>query len=265
MNLNIENKVALVTGGVQGIGSSITRNLLDEGARVIATSRSQEAIDKFINELDKKYVENLTCIISQLTEPGEILALHDQIKHQNHSVDILVNNAGHTMNITDPFCSIEDWQKVWALNFNVVVELVNLLVPDMKQKKWGRIVNITSCAGLENSGPVTFSTVKAALTAYTRSMGRVLAIEEPGIVMSALFPGVVITKGGHWEEVLKNNPEHAEKYLAERCPVGRFGEIDEIGPIVALYCSELASFCHGAIIPVDAGQSKHFMYFNYME
>ena len=83
--------------------------------------------------------------------------------------------------------------------------------------------------------------------------------------MTALFPGVVITKGGHWEEVLKVNPSHAEKYIAERCPVGRFGEIDEVGPIVAIYCSQLASFCHGAIIPVDAGQSKHFMYFNYMD
>ena len=90
-------------------------------------------------------------------------------------------------------------------------------------------------------------------------------MEEEGIVMSAVFPGVVMTKGGHWEEVLKTRPEHAEKYLSERCPLGRFGEIDEIGPIVAIYCSQLASFSHGAIIPVDAGQSKHFMSFNYME
>jgi len=134
----------------------------------------------------------------------------------------------------------------------------------MKESKWGRIVNITSCAGLENSGPVTFSSVKAVTSAYTRSMGRVLAIEEPGIVMTAIFPGVVITKGGHWEEVLKTNPKHAENYLKERCPVGRFGEIDEIGRVVAFYCSDLASFCHGAIIPVDAGQSKHYMAHNYL-
>ena len=142
------------------------------------------------------------------------------------------------MNITDPFCNISDWHKVFKLNFDIPVQLVNKVVPSMKKNKWGRIVNITSCAGLENSGPVSFSTVKAALTAYTRSMGRVLAIEEPGIVMTAIFPGVVVTKGGHWEAVLKTNPEHAEQYLKERCPIGRFGEIDEIGPIVALYCSE---------------------------
>ncbi len=264
MKLGIKDKVALVTGGIQGIGSSITSNLLAEGCRVIATTRSSDAIDKF-KELNPKNIENLICIKSSLTEKGDIDALYSEIKDKGYEIDILVNNAGHTMDITDPFCSIEDWKKVWALNFDVVIELVNLCVPDMKKNKWGRIVNITSCAGLENSGPVTFSTVKAALSAYTRSMGRVLAIEEEGIVMTALFPGVVLTKGGHWEEVLKTNPSHAEKYLAERCPVGRFGEIDEIGPIVSVYCSQLASFCHGAIIPVDAGQSKHFMYFNYME
>jgi 3-oxoacyl-[acyl-carrier protein] reductase len=264
MKLGIENRVALVTGGVQGIGSSITRNLLDEGATVIATSRSQDAIDQFLAETGRSEGK-LIPLRSGLTEDGSIPELMATIRELNLHVDILVNNAGHTMNVTDPHCSIEDWRAVFRLNYEVPEQLINALVPGMKSRKWGRIVNITSCAGLENSGPVTFSTVKAALTAYTRSMGRVLAIEEPGLVMTAVFPGVVLTKGGHWEHVLATNPEHAEKYLRERCPLGRFGEIDEIGPIVAVYCSQLASFCHGAIIPVDAGQSKHFMSFNYME
>jgi 3-oxoacyl-[acyl-carrier protein] reductase len=200
-----------------------------------------------------------------LTSEGALDLLANKIASLGFQVDILVNNAGHTMNVTDPWCSINDWREVFRLNFEVPVQLINKIVPGMKARGWGRVVNITSCAGLENSGPVTFSTVKAALTAYTRSMGRVLAIEAPGVVMTAVFPGVVVTKGGHWEAVLANNPSHAQKYLSERCPLGRFGEIDEIGPIVAIYCSELASFCHGSIIPVDAGQSKHFMSFNYME
>lgn len=264
MDLDIKNKFALVTGGAQGIGSSITKNLLKEGANVILTSRSTEAIDEFIDE-NKKYKDSIYPIHTELLDKNSIDELFKQAISINQNIEILVNNAGHTLNITDPHCSIDDWHSVFKLNFDVPIQLINLLLPQMKKNKWGRVVNITSCAGLENSGPVTFSTVKAALTAYTRSMGRVLAIEEPGIVMSAVFPGVVLTKGGHWEEVLKTNPEHAKKYLAERCPLGRFGEVDEIGPIVAMYCSELASFSHGAIIPVDAGQSKHFMSFNYME
>jgi 3-oxoacyl-[acyl-carrier protein] reductase len=263
MKLGIEGKVALVTGGIQGIGSSITRNLLNEGVTVIATSRSKNAIDQFT--ANEPINGKLITLQTELTDADSIADLMETIKNIGVEIDILVNNAGHTMNITDPYCPILDWRSVFRLNFEVPVQLANSCIPGMKSRKWGRIVNITSCAGLENSGPVTFSTVKAALTAYTRSMGRVLALEEPGVVMTAIFPGVVLTKGGHWEKVLETNPEHAQQYLKERCPLGRFGEIDEIGPIVAVYCSQLASFCHGSIVPVDAGQSKHFMYFNYME
>ena len=133
----------------------------------------------------------------------------------------------------------------------------------MSKMNWGRIVNITSCAGLENSGPITFTAAKAALTAYTRSMGRVLAIEDPNIVMTALYPGVINTKGGHWEKILKDNPEHAKKYLRERCPLGRFGNVEEFAPAVAFYCSELASIAHGSIVGFDGGQSKHFTQYNY--
>ena len=264
MDLGISGKTALVTGGVQGIGEAITRSLLEEGAYVFATSRSKEKIQELNNELMGQN-KNFQFVNCALTEVGEPERLRDIISNSGKSIDILINNAGHTLGVTDPYCSLDDWHRVFALNFDLAVNMVNLFTPGMKKRKWGRIVNITSCAGLENSGPVTFSTVKAALTAYTRSMGRVLATEEPGVVMTALFPGVVLTKGGHWEEVLKTNPSHAEQYLRERCPIGRFGAIEEIGPLVAIYCSEIASFCHGAIIPADAGQSKHFMYHNYMD
>jgi len=264
MDLRIEGKTALVTGGVQGIGESITKNLLAEGVRVIATSRSQEAIDEF-RASDFPGKTHFFARRTELTGEKDVDRLIASLAADEIAIDILVNNAGHTLNVTDPHCSIEDWRRVFALNFELPIRLVNALTSGMKARDWGRIVNITSCAGLENSGPVTFSVAKAALTAYTRSMGRVLAIESPNVVMTAVFPGVVVTKGGHWEQVIKTNPEHAQRYLNERCPLGRFGEIDEIGPVVAFYCSELASFCHGAIVPADAGQSKHYMSFNYMD
>ena len=152
-----------------------------------------------------------------------------------------------------------------GLNFEIPVQICNLVIPIMKRKGWGRIVNITSVAGLENSGPVTYGVSKAALTVYTRTMGRILATEAKDVVMTAVFPGVVITKGGHWDKVLQTNPQHAESYLRERCPLGRFGKVDEISPVVVFYCSNFASFSHGAIIPVDAGQAKNYMYFNYMD
>ena len=263
MDLGIRGKTALVTGGAQGIGSAITVELAKEGVSVVFTSRNDEAIKEQMDLLGP-LAEVCTGIRSSLTDEGSIQKLVADVRKARGDIDILVNNAGHTLGVTDPHCSIADWRRVMRLNFEISVELTEAFLPGMKTRRWGRICNITSCAGLENSGPVTFSVAKAALTAYTRSMGRVLAIEEPGIVMTAVFPGVVITKGGHWEHVLATNPEHAEQYLKERAPLGRFGEIGEISPVVAFYCSQLASFSHGAIVPADAGQSKHYMYFNYL-
>ena len=88
-------------------------------------------------------------------------------------------------------------------------------------------------------------------------MARVLALEKTGIVMSAVLPGVVITEDGHWTQSNANS-DHAEKYLKDRTVLGRFGQPDEISPIVVLLCSEKASFCIGSVIPVEGGQARHY-------
>jgi NAD(P)-dependent dehydrogenase (short-subunit alcohol dehydrogenase family) len=136
------------------------------------------------------------------------------------------------------------------------VEMNNAALPHMIGQRWGRIVNITAGAGLENSGPVPYSAIKSAYTAYTRSMARVVAPD--GVVMSAVLPGVVLTEEGHWQNVLNERPEHAAKYLEERTVLKRFGKPEEIAPFVAVLCSNLASFAVGSIFPVEGGQARHF-------
>lgn len=240
MNLGLSGKIALVTGGATGIGAEIVDELRREGAAVSYTTRN---IPK-----DRHGIQ---------AYPWDAKKIIDQVReaHDGRAPDILVNNAGHTLDITDPYCDQADWLAIMRLNFSAPVGLVNAVVPYMKQQKWGRIVNITSCAGLENSGPVTYCVSKAALTAYTRAMGRILATEEPGIVMSAVYPSVIKTEGGHWS---RQSEEHAEKYLNERVPTKRFQRADEFSPVVAFYCSQHASACHGAIISADQGQSRHY-------
>lgn len=219
MNLGIEGKVALVTGGARGIGQSIVKTLFEERCSVYITTRTQP---------DARMPD---------------------------AVDILVNNAGSTLGMQDPH---GDYGPVMDLNFTAAKNMCDKYIPGMKERGWGRIVNISSCSGLEQRGPVAFTAAKAALTSYTRSMGLLLAKESPGIVMTAVFPGVVFTKGGHWDKVLEERPEHAEKYLREQVPVNRFGKPEEIAPLVAFLCSEHASFMHGALVAADGGLSKHF-------
>ena len=261
MKLGINKKNAFITGGANGIGEAISIDLAKAGANIYVTSRSQKNILDLKKKL-KKYGVKVDGVIVDFLKKNYLIKIKKFLQSKN--IEILVNNAGHNLNITNPYCSKKDWNNVLELNFFNSVNLCNYLIPKMKKNGWGRIVNITSCAGLENMGPVTYGVAKSALTAYTRTMGRILATESKNIVMSAVFPGVVITKGGHWDKILKNDPKRAKKYIKERMPLGRFGKPSEISPIVVFHCSQLASFSHGAIVPADAGQSRHYMYFNYL-
>lgn len=261
MDLKIKNKLALITGGANGIGEEISLELAKAGVDLLVTSRTKAPITSLKKKL-KKYKVEIKGIEVDFLKKGWEKSFFKKIKPYN--VDILVNNAGHNLNITDPYCSKKDWNKVLDLNFFAPVQICNNLIPGMKKNGWGRIVNITSCAGLENMGPITYGIAKSSLTTYTRTMGRILATEGGQVVMSAVFPGVVLTEGGHWEKVLRDDPERAMDYLKERCPLGRFGEPSEIAPVVAFYCSQHASFSHGAIIPADAGQARSYMYHNYL-
>lgn len=257
MDLGIRGKKALVTGGAVGIGEAIAVDLAKEGTRVVITSRNEAKLKQTLDRIGGREAGHLA-ILTDLTEEGAPEKCARQIRQDVGNLDIVVNNIGSTLGITDPYCSISDWRKVYRLVMEVAVEINNIFIPHMQEQKWGRIVNITAGAAMENSGPVPYCSMKAALTAYTRSMARILAMESPDVVMSAVLPGVVITEGGHWDTVMKERPEHAEKYLKERCPLGRFGQPSEISPMVVLLCSKMATFCHGSIVLVDAGQAKHY-------
>ena len=257
MDLGITGKRALVTGGASGIGKAVALDLAGEGVKVVITSRDKEKLDAALEELGGTEAGHYGVCI-ELTPEGAPKKLADDIWKNFGELDIVVNNIGGTLRILDPNCPISDWRRLSRLILEVAVEINNLFIPHMREQDWGRIVNITAGAGMENSGPVPYSSLKAAFTAYSRSMGRVLATQAKDVVMSAVLPGVVLTETGDWQRVLRENPEHAEKYLRERTPLGRFGMPSEISPMVVLLCSKLATFCQGSIVPVDAGQARHF-------
>lgn len=255
MEFGIKGKTALVTGGATGIGRAIVMGLAKEGVRIAFTSRNEVSLQetsKLLGGRDSGHFP-FQCNITDEGAPSEVVR---RAVENIGQIDIVVNNVGDTLGIVDPLCPISDWRSLFRLNLEVHVEINNLCIPHMKEKKWGRIVNITAGAAFENSGPVPYCAIKAAYTAYTRSMARVLAPDQ--IVMSAVLPGVVLTEEGHWQKVLMERPEHAEKYLNDRTSLKRFGRPEEISPMVVFLCSELASFCVGSIVPVEGGQARHF-------
>jgi 3-oxoacyl-[acyl-carrier protein] reductase len=262
MKINLKGKKAIVTGGGTGIGQAIVKALDNAGATVAFTSRYKDSIKETLKTLNKE--KKHLGIAIDLSKKGNVKKFHNIVKKKFKNVDILVNNIGHTLNIKNPFAKVNDWEKVMKLNFFTTVDMINHTVPDMKKKNWGRIINITSVAGMEISGPSSFNASKAALTAYTKSVGRSLALEKLNVVMTAVAPGIILTKRGHWNEKNKKS-KHAKNYLKNRTALKRFGTMDELTGIIVFLSSDYASFFHSSIIHADGGHSKHYMSDTYLK
>ena len=254
MDLKIRGRKALVTGAGRGLGRSIVQSLASEGVKVACVSRTKADLDDLLNSIGGVNEGHIGIAMDLMpyTAPKELLNRLLEFGE----LDIVVHNAGGTLDISNPFCSIEDWRKVYRFNFEIAVELNGLILPGMQKRNWGRVCHISSISAMENHGPVPYCAMKAALTAYTRSMGGVVAPD--GVVITAVLPGAVFTEGGYWDKTLKERPEHVSKYLSERQRIGRFGRPEEIGHYVAYLCSEIASFNTGSIVPIDGGQGRGY-------
>jgi 3-oxoacyl-[acyl-carrier protein] reductase len=259
MKIDLKGKVALVTGGATGLGRGMAIALSNANAKVIITSRYKNDIKKTLKFLNKDSFGYAL----DLTKKKDLDNLHSKIKKRFKRIDILINNIGHTLKVKDPFANLEDYEKVMKLNFFTSVATINKFIGGMKKRNWGRIINITSIAGIEISGPSAFNASKAALTAYTRSVGRQLAVEKKNIVMTCVAPGVIPTERGHWN--FKNTKsKHAKNYLKNRTALGRFGKVEELTGIIVFLSSDYSSFFHGSILQPDGGQSRQHMAFTYL-
>jgi len=256
VELGIQGRRVLVTGAGRGIGRAIALCLAMEGARVAVVSRTATDTEKLVVDMGGETLGHCHLAMDLVPE-GAPARLVDRIGEAGFGpIDIVVHNLGSTLEITDPFCSVDEWRDIWRLNLEIAVELNLLLLPGMRQRHWGRVVHIASIAATENQGPVPYCSVKAALTAYARSMGRVVAPD--GVIVTAVLPGAVFTEGGYWDQASRERPEHVQKYLSERMAIHRFGTPDEIGNAVAFLCSEQAAFFVGSVVPIDGGQGRSF-------
>jgi NAD(P)-dependent dehydrogenase (short-subunit alcohol dehydrogenase family) len=252
MDLGIRGRKALVTGGGRGLGRSIASCLAREGVRVAAVARTVEDVDAFVAAHGPEHLG----LPYDLMDDGAPERMVEELVARFGYPDIVVHNLGGTLDITDPYCGIADWRRVYRFNLEIAVELNVMLVPVMQKQKWGRVVHVSSIAALENQGTVPYCSIKAALNAYTRSFGRYVSAD--GVNVSAVMPGAVFTEAGYWDKASRERPDHVAKYLNERMAIKRFGTPDEIGQVVAFLCSEHASFIVGSAILADGGQGRAF-------
>jgi 3-oxoacyl-[acyl-carrier protein] reductase len=254
MDLGIRGKRALVTGASRGLGRAIAEDLAAEGVTVAVVARSREELDAFVAGHDAGH----RAFEFDLVEEGAPQALVTALERDFGLPDIIVHNVGGTLGVSDPLCGVDAWRASYRFNLEIAVELNHLLLPHLLKNNWGRVLHMSSIASLENQGPPTYCAMKAALTAYTRSVGRYVSAHN--IAVSAMLPGAVLTEGGYWDEASRERPEHVQKYLRERMAIQRFGTPQEISRFAVFLCSEHASFVSGAAFTVDGGQGRNFMY-----
>lgn len=256
MDLGIKDRVAIVTGGSRGLGRQIALSLAREGVKVAICGRTQDSLEKTLAEIKTHKVKAIA-IPADVTEPGAAQRIYDTTVEQLGPVDILVNNVGGSRGIGPDIESTpeEGFRQIFELNLFDAFRLIKLVVPGMRQRKWGRIISIASIYGREYGGSISYMAAKAALIAITKHLALTLA--KDNVLINSVAPGSILFPGGGWDRFVREQPkEVVQEFIARNLPMGKFGWPEPIGDTVAFLASERASLITGACINVDGGQSR---------
>ncbi len=243
--IDLSNKVAVVTGGVQGFGLAITERFLKSGAEVLIWDKDAKLLDEL--NLEGK-LHKIVCDVTDYTSVEN--AKEKSIKLCN-KIDILVNNAG----IAGPSHKtweypLKDWQQVIDIDLNGVFYCCKSIVPTMMKNNYGRIVNVASIAGKEgNPNAMPYSAAKAAVIALTKSLGKELA--DKNIAVNCVTPAAAKTR--IFDQI---SQEHID-YMLSKIPRNRFVKVEELAAMVSWMVSEENSFTTGAVFDVSGGRATY--------
>ncbi len=247
--IDLHQRVAIVTGGARGIGRAIAERLLASGARVSLWDIDTAALAAAASELGAPGAVHT--VLVNLADLASVQAAAEATAAAFGKIDILVNNAGITGGNAKTWqLDPADWRRVMELNLNGPFYCCHSVVPHLLNNGYGRIVNIASIAGKEgNPNAAHYSASKAGVIALTKSLGKELATAH--ITVNAIAPAVIAT------DILKQMTQSHIDYMLSKIPMGRFGKKEEAAALVAWICSEECSFTTATVFDLSGGRATY--------
>jgi 2-dehydro-3-deoxy-L-rhamnonate dehydrogenase (NAD+) len=250
MERNLEGRVALVTGGAEGIGLAIARRLASAGARTAIADLNGETLKEAVAGLNGEGLDVMG-FPADVSAPAAVRDLVQAVKAHWGHVEILVNNAGITGGSTevrdfDP----EVWDQVFAVNAKGVFLCCQAVLKDMEAAGHGRIVNVASIAGKEgNPRLCAYSASKAAVIGFTKSLAKEVATRN--VLVNAISPAVIQTR------ILDQVSQETRDYMISRIPMGRVGQPEEVAALVHWLSSDDCSFTTGQCLDISGGRATY--------
>jgi 2-dehydro-3-deoxy-L-rhamnonate dehydrogenase (NAD+) len=247
--IDLNGKIAVITGGARGIGFAVAKRLLASGARVSLWDNDPSALDAAVRSLDAS--DRVQTVAVDITQEAPVNTAADSTRTRFGGIDLLVNNAG-IAGVSKKLweCTSAEWRAVMELDLFAVFLCCRAIVPLMLAKNAGRIVNVASIAGKEgNPNASHYSAAKAGVIGLTKSLGKELA--TTGIRVNCITPAVIET------EILKQMSKEHVHYMLSKIPLGRPGTVEEVAALVAWLCSDECSFSTGAVFDISGGRATY--------
>ena len=256
MDLELTDKIAIVTGSSKGLGLASARALVAEGCRLTICARGESKLHESADELRRVAgaSERVIAVAADLATAAGVETVFQRTTDAFGGVDILVNNVGVARGAGIADTSDADWQEAFDQTLFPAVRASRLAVPIMRRRGGGAIVMIASIWGRESGGRMTYNAVKAAEISLAKAMAQQLAGDN--IRVNSVAPGSIRFPGGSWDRRVQEDPDGMAEFVRRELPFGRFGRPEEVGAVVAFLVSARASWISGASVPVDGCQSR---------
>jgi 3-oxoacyl-[acyl-carrier protein] reductase len=255
MNLQLSDKIAVVTGSSKGLGLATATSLVEEGCRVTICARG--AADLMAAAAQLRAISGtgrVLAVQADVATDNGVAEVIGQTVETFAGLDILVNNVGAARGSDIVETTDAEWHEAFNQTLFPAVRASRLAVPHMRSRGGGVIIMIASIWGREAGGRMTYNAVKAAEISLAKSMAQQLARDN--IRVNSVAPGSILFPGGSWDRRRQEDPAGIAEFVRRELPFGRFGRPEEVGAVVAFLVSPRASWISGASVPVDGCQSR---------